>query len=178
MRLCRINIRYTSNVYKNNSKQTAVERKKWDEIDWTRNGIFVLFGFTYLGGFQYWLMINKYRQWFPTMDRFGKLPLKDKIKDTAGMLDAIKMVCFDVLFHVPCIYFPSFYTCKEIVSGSTYNPVDCLKNGISKYRKNMKEDLTAMIMCHLALQHVYNFRCRLICACHSVTCSLFSGQPI
>jgi len=125
--------------------QTVVERKKWDEIDWTRNGIFVLFGFTYLGGFQYWIMINKYRQWFPTMDRFGKLPLKDKIKDTAGILDAIKMVCFDVFVHLPWMYFPSYYACKEIVSGSTYNPIDWVTNGISKYSKNMKEDLSAMI---------------------------------
>lgn len=42
--------------------QTVAEGKKFDEIDWKRNGIFVVFGFAYLGGFQYWLMINKYRQ--------------------------------------------------------------------------------------------------------------------
>jgi len=32
----------------------------------------VVFGFVYLGGFQWWLMVHKYRQWFPTMDRFAK----------------------------------------------------------------------------------------------------------
>jgi hypothetical protein len=42
--------------------QTVAEGKKFDEIDWKRNGIFIVFGFAYLGGFQYWLMINKYRQ--------------------------------------------------------------------------------------------------------------------
>ena len=68
--------------------QMIAEGKSLDEIDWKRNGIFVLFGFAYLGGFQYWLMVTKYRQWFPTMDRFGKLPFADKLKDTAGMLDA------------------------------------------------------------------------------------------
>jgi len=125
--------------------QTVVERKKWNEIDWKRNGIFVVFGVVYLGGFQYWIMVNKYRQWFPTMDRFGKLPLKEKIKDTAGIIDAVKMVCFDVFVHLPWMYFPSFYTCKEIVSGNSYNPVDWVKQGLTKYSKNMKEDLTAMI---------------------------------
>jgi len=25
--------------------QVVAERKKWDEIDWKRNGIFVVFGF-------------------------------------------------------------------------------------------------------------------------------------
>jgi len=125
--------------------QTVVERKKWDEIDWKRNGIFVMFGFAYLGGFQYYIMVTKYRQWFPTMDRFAKLPLAEKIKDTAGILDAMKMICFDIFVHLPWMYFPSYYTCKEIVSGSSYNPVDWVKGGITKYSKNMQEDLTAMI---------------------------------
>ena len=48
--------------------QVVAERKSLSEIDWKRNGIFVVFGFAYLGGFQYWLMVNKYRQWFPTME--------------------------------------------------------------------------------------------------------------
>lgn len=45
--------------------QMVAERKSLDEVDWKRNAIFVVFGFTYLGGFQYWLMVTKYRQWFP-----------------------------------------------------------------------------------------------------------------
>lgn len=125
--------------------QMVVERKKFSEIDWRRNGIFVAFGFAYLGGFQYWIMVNKYRQWFPTMDRFAKLPFAEKIKDTAGILDAAKMVAFDVFVHLPWMYFPSYYTCKELVSGETWNPVDWVTDGCTKYSKNMKEDLTAMI---------------------------------
>ena len=75
--------------------QVVAERKSFDEIDWKRNGIFVVFGFAYLGGFQYYLMVNKYRQWFPTMDRFAKLTFAEKLKDAAGLLDAAKMVVFD-----------------------------------------------------------------------------------
>lgn len=45
--------------------QVVAERKSLDEVDWKRNAIFVVFGFAYLGGFQYWLMVTKYRQWFP-----------------------------------------------------------------------------------------------------------------
>ena len=45
--------------------QVVAEGKTFDEIDWKRNSIFVVFGFAYLGGFQYWLQINKYRAWFP-----------------------------------------------------------------------------------------------------------------
>lgn len=125
--------------------QVVAERKKFNEIDWKRNGIFVVFGFAYLGGFQWWLMVTKYRQWFPTMDRFAKLTFAQKIKDTAGMIDAAKMVAFDVIVHLPMIYFPTYYTVKEFVSMNSYNPIDWVKDGITKYSKNMKEDLTAMI---------------------------------
>jgi hypothetical protein len=125
--------------------QVVAEKKKFEEIDWKRNGIFVVFGFAYLGGFQYWLMVSKYRQWFPTMDRFAKLTFAQKLKDTAGIIDAAKMVIFDVVVHLPMIYFPTYYTVKEFVGGSSYNPIDWAKDGVTKYSNNMKEDLTAMI---------------------------------
>mmetsp|Transcript_6269 Transcript_6269/g.9792 ORF Transcript_6269/g.9792 Transcript_6269/m.9792 type:complete len:262 (-) Transcript_6269:772-1557(-) len=125
--------------------QTVAERKSLNEVDWKRNAIFVVFGFAYLGGFQYWLMVNKYRQWFPTMDRFAKLSFADKLKDTAGILDAMKMVVFDVTVHLPLIYFPTYYTVKEFVGGHSWNPLDWAKDGVSKYINNASEDLTAMI---------------------------------
>jgi len=112
--------------------QVVVEKKKWNEIDLKRNGIFVVFGFAYLGGFQYWLMVNKFNKWFPTRARFATLTLGEKLKDTAGMIDALKMVAFDVFVHLPLIYFPCYYTCKEIVTGTSWNPreyiVTCVQN--------------------------------------------------
>ena len=125
--------------------QIVVEKKKISEIDWRRNGIFVAFGFAYLGGFQYWIMVTKYRQWFPTMDRFAKLSFAEKIKDTAGILDAMKMVAFDIFVHLPLMYFPSYYACKEFVTSDTWNPVDWVTVGCSKYYNNMMEDLSAMV---------------------------------
>lgn len=107
--------------------QVVVDKKKWNEIDYRRNGIFVVFGFAYLGGFQYWLMVNKFGKWFPTRQRFAQLSFAEKVKDTAGMLDALKMVAFDVFVHLPLIYFPSYYTCKEIVTGTSWNPLDWVK---------------------------------------------------
>jgi hypothetical protein len=125
--------------------QKVAEGKSWSEIDWKRNAIFVVFGFAYLGGFQWYLMVTKYRQWFPTMDRFAKLSLAEKIKDTAGIIDAFKMVLFDIIVHLPLLYFPTYYTVKEFVGGSSWNPVDWVKDGVTKYSKNAKEDLTAMV---------------------------------
>ena len=80
-----------------------------------------------------------------TMQRFAKLPFKDKLKDTAGILDAGKMVLFDVLVHLPFIYFPSYYTVKEFVGGSSWNPTDWVIDGCTKYKKNFTEDFKAMI---------------------------------
>lgn len=107
--------------------QVVVDRKKWNEIDYKRNAIFVVFGFAYLGCFQYWLMVTKFTKWFPTRQRFAQLSVGEKLKDTAGMLDAVKMVAFDLFVHLPLIYFPSYYTCKEIVTGTSWNPLDWVK---------------------------------------------------
>jgi len=125
--------------------QMVVEGKKFSEVDFKRNGIFVVFGFAYLGGFQWWIMVNKYRQWFPTMDRFAKLSFAEKLKDKAGIIDAGRMVLFDIFVHLPLMYFPTYYTVKEFVSGSSWNPVDWAKDGVTKYAGNAKDDLTAMV---------------------------------
>lgn len=118
--------------------QMVAEGKQLSEVDWRRNGIFVVFGFAYLGGFQWWLMVHKYRQWFPTMDAFAKMSFADKLKYPAGMLDAGKMVLFDVIVHLPMMYFPTYYTVKELVGGSSWNPVDWARDGVTKYSENMK----------------------------------------
>lgn len=125
--------------------QVVAEGKDIHEVDWRRNGIFVVFGFAYLGCFQYWLMVTKFGQWFPTMSRFANLRLADKLKDTAGMLDAGKMVVFDIFVHLPLMYFPTYYAVKELVGGETWNPVDWVRDGVTKYSNNARDDLTAMV---------------------------------
>jgi hypothetical protein len=61
------------------------------------------------------------------MDRFAKLSFAEKLKDKAGILDAAKMVVFDVTVHLPVIYFPTYYTVKEFVGGKTWNPIDWVR---------------------------------------------------
>lgn len=113
--------------------QMVAEGKSLAEVDWKRNAIFVVFGFAYLGGFQWYLMVNKYRQWFPTMDKFAKMSFAEKLKYPAGILDAAKMVLFDITIHLPLMYFPTYYTVKECVGGNSWNPMDWMKDGLSKY---------------------------------------------
>ena len=76
-------------------------------------------------------MVTKFNKWFPTRTRFAALPFAEKLKDTAGMLDAVKMVVFDVCVHLPLIYFPAYYTCREIVTGTSWNPLVWMKVRLS-----------------------------------------------
>lgn len=125
--------------------QVVVEKKEFSDISWKRNMIFVIFGGAYLGAFQGWLMINCYGRWFPTMAKFGSMPLSEKLKWTAGMMDAAKMVLFDVLVHLPFMYFPTFYVVKEFVYGSSWNPIDWVKSGVGKWSNNLTEDWAALL---------------------------------
>ena len=44
--------------------QIVVDQRSIQDIDYKRNAIFVVFGFVYLGGFQYWLMATQYTKWY------------------------------------------------------------------------------------------------------------------
>lgn len=57
-----------------------------------RNGVFVVFGAAYLGGFQYWLQINMFKKMFPNMQRFANQSFAAKLKDTPGQIDTVKQV--------------------------------------------------------------------------------------
>merc|ERR1719343_1782112 len=46
---------------------------------------------------------------------------------------------------MPIMYFPTYYTVKEFVYGKSWNPLDWVKDGCSKYSNNFKEDYTAMV---------------------------------
>ena len=126
--------------------QMAVEGKSFDQIDWKRNAVFIVFGAGYLGCFQWYLQVTKFRSWFPGMDRFANASFAEKLKDKEGLASAAKQVIFDLFIHLPFMYFPCFYTVKELVQGNSYNPVDWVINGCSKYANNFVTDNTKLLM--------------------------------
>lgn len=67
--------------------QTVAEKKSWKDIDWRRTTIFAGFGFAYLGCFQWYLLINKYSKWFPTMKNFASLSLREKLHCRQGLIE-------------------------------------------------------------------------------------------
>ena len=97
--------------------QTALEGKRWSDIDWKRNGLFTVFGFAYQGCFQYYLYVTLFSRWFAGAARFANQPFAAKLTDTAGQVDVLKQVLFDTMVH-PLWFFPMYYTLKEALTGS------------------------------------------------------------
>lgn len=64
----------------------TIDERSIFEIDWKRNGTFVLFGFGYLGCIQYFFYVKCMRALWPAMDRFAAWPtLRQKLADKAGL---------------------------------------------------------------------------------------------
>lgn len=123
--------------------QTTVEGKS--DIDWRRNASFAVFGFIYLGGFQYFLQVNMFRRWFPGMERFTRLSIAEKLRDGPGLRTALKQIFFDCFIHLPFMYYPTFYIVKQAVQSDDTHPTDVLKHGLTKYVDNFVPDQTAML---------------------------------
>jgi hypothetical protein len=116
--------------------QKAEGRK---EIDWKRNGVFTAFGFAYLGFMQWFIYVTVFTRLCPHAIRFANLPMKDKLKDRAGQIDLIKQTALDNFVHYTFIYFPVFYTLKEMMQGDGFD-ASTVQRGLAKYWKNCVTD--------------------------------------
>lgn len=108
--------------------QTTVERRSWSEIDWARNAVFVLFGFTYLGIIQWLLYVKWAKRMFKHMEHFCSLPLREKIRHGPGLRDMAALIALDFFVYQPVLYWPSFYVFKQVVSELGFDDTD---DGIS-----------------------------------------------
>lgn len=123
--------------------QMAIEGKDPKDVDLRRLGLFTLFGFGYMGCFQYYLYVNLFSRWFAGAARFANQPLSKKLTDRAGQIDLLKQVAFDVLIH-PIWFFPLYYTLREAINGRP-NAFEApfptvVRAALAKYATNAKED--------------------------------------
>mmetsp|Transcript_2935 Transcript_2935/g.9797 ORF Transcript_2935/g.9797 Transcript_2935/m.9797 type:complete len:201 (-) Transcript_2935:205-807(-) len=125
--------------------QTVVEKKSLGDVDWRRNASFAVFGFLYLGGFQYWLQVTMFKRWFVGVERFTQLSLREKVRDLPGLGVAAKQIFFDCFIHLPFMYYPTFYVVKEAVQGDSPQPDRWVAQGLSKYVGNFVPDQRAML---------------------------------
>ena len=118
--------------------QKYIEKK---DIDYHRNKVFTIFGFTYLGCAQYVFYVKWMNKLFPSVQNFAKQSLRLKLRNPLFLAGLVGQVCFDAFFLTPFLYFPSFYTLKEYLdSESNKNTTNLIKNGLTKYKKNFWED--------------------------------------
>eukprot|EP00947_MAST-08B_sp_MAST-8B-sp1_P000852 g852.t1 len=100
--------------------QVSVEGKRLDSLDYRRSAVFGAFGFAYLGVIQWGIYVRGFRYIFDAkvMDKFCNAPVREKLKDGAGLKQLVQQILLDFVFIQPVIYFPVYYTFKEAIMGS------------------------------------------------------------
>ncbi|PNW87251.1 hypothetical protein CHLRE_02g115150v5 [Chlamydomonas reinhardtii] len=115
--------------------QKVVEGR--DEVDWRRHGMFVMFGFGYLGCWQYYLYNNLFVRWCAPITRavghMGSAPVK---------------VFIDQCIHHPLLYFPCFYSLKGLVEGKP------LEESFADYKEHLWDNCKALWMIWVPAQMV------------------------
>lgn len=105
--------------------QKIIERK--EDVDWNRHSVFCVFGFAYLGGFQYWLYNVKFVQWCEPIRKvvghIGVAPLKTAL---------------DQCIHHPFVYFPTFYVIKALVEDKSAS------YALNKYKAEIWDSVKAL----------------------------------
>ena len=71
-----------------------------ENLDWQRVGLFTVFGFAYLGIFQYALYVVAFSRFFKNAEAFSKLTFRQKITNVPGLIDLGKQICVDCFIHV------------------------------------------------------------------------------
>jgi len=109
-----------------------------ETIDWKRNMVFLSFGVTYMGAWQYLLFVKIMPRLVPGAEEFARKSIRDKLADSAGIRGLLIQNFVENGVNNPLLYFPIFYTIKELLEGGD------LSVGMKKYRAHFWEDLTAI----------------------------------
>ncbi len=109
------------------------------DIDARRTGLFTVFGFWYLGGFQYWLYVQVFSSWFPAAARFGEhATLAARLRDHAGLKALAGQTALGNFVHIPFLFFPAFYLTQEFVQrGHEASATAAMR----RYATNASDDL-------------------------------------
>jgi hypothetical protein len=121
--------------------------EKRENLDWKRVGFFGMFGFAYLGVFQYWMYVTLFARFFKNAESFSKLTFRQKLTNGPGLIDLGKQIVVDCFIHAPLIFFPSYYIAKESIQGKgnmLTDPAGVVSTAMGKYYNNCVEDWFAM----------------------------------
>eukprot|EP00947_MAST-08B_sp_MAST-8B-sp1_P001062 g1062.t1 len=129
--------------------QTKIEGKEWHEIDWRRNFVFLTFGFGYLGLGMYAAYVKGFGRLFgPRMAEFCAKPVREKLKDAAGLRMLATQVFLDVAVLNPIFYWPCYYSFKALCFADASDPRSAATivadTVFREYPKTMFEDNAGM----------------------------------
>lgn len=125
--------------------QMTINKRSFSEVDWQRNAVFCLFGFAYLGAFQYWYQINIFKRLFPGVEAFCSQTWAAKLTDVPGLAALLGQTALD-LGMLTCVYLPTFYTFKAGVFSGSSSPQTWLDVGIGNYTNNFRKDAQDVLM--------------------------------
>jgi len=111
-----------------------------EDIDWDRSMVFLGFGLFQVGFVQYMIYSKFFPFIFPGAGTFSNLTFAQKLRDIQGIKNVCKQVSVDMFIYHPCLYFPVFYTCQEIVAGNVQDPTKTVSTAVRKYVPNAVDD--------------------------------------
>jgi protein Mpv17 len=115
--------------------QRVVLQRSLNDLDLARVRTFALFGFAYLGAWQYFLYHQVYAKIFPAATAFAAAPFAAKLSDVNGAAAVVGKVALDQALHWPLMALPSFYLLRSFSRGC--GPAEALR----EYRINWKKDV-------------------------------------
>eukprot|EP01084_Bolivina_argentea_P133163 234993_1 len=108
--------------------QIYFDKKSWNNIDWLRTSVFGVFGFCYLGCFQYWLYNIIYFKWFPGV----------------SFRSTLQKTLFDQFIKSPVIYWPTFYFLQCSIHERNIN-IHTMNSVINTWKRNVFNDTKACL---------------------------------
>jgi len=109
-------------------------------LDKRRSCVFLAFGSFQVGFMQYMIYSKLFPYIFTGAGTFSQQSLRQMAQDTQGLKNILKQVSLDMLVYHPCLYFPVFYTCQEVVNGNVDDPRKTVGDAIQKYIPNAVDD--------------------------------------
>lgn len=165
--------------------QVVIQQRAISDINWRRNAVFGLFGTCYLGCFAYFLYVPCFKAWFPRTATFASLPLRQKLRDRAGLRQLGGQLAIDQFLHIPLLYYPVFYVLKEGVETGTVSTMTA-RTGLRKYAANAVPDNIAQWCLWIPAQAVNFAICPMwlrvpfvagVSFCWTIYLSLTRGDP-
>ena len=125
--------------------QLVLEKK--EELDLRRLAVFGVFGFVWMGGFQYFFYARLLTSLFPRAAAFAAKPMRAKLRDRAGIASVFGQLFVEQALYTPFVFYPVYYITKTAINGDR-EQMEAAGQGVVEYalrqcRANFADDWKA-----------------------------------